>query len=106
MLLSVGDNSAYVLLLPVNYVEKHYIQLQQKIEITITGTIQTAFGKIIGIDNTVQIVDGRQAFFVTALIEDKNLALVPGMLVRTTIYCQPMSLQDHFLRSAQALFIY
>ena len=106
VLLCVGDNSAYALLLPVNYVERHYVQLSQEIEIAITGTTQTAHGKIIDIDNAIQIVDGRQAFFVTALIEDNTLPIVPGMLVRTTIYCQSISLKNHLARSARALAMY
>jgi predicted thioesterase len=106
VLVAVADNSAYVLLLPVSYLEKDYVQLHQKVEISITGTTQTAIGKIIGIDNTVQIVDGRQAFFVTALVEEKDAPLVPGMLVRTAVACQPLALKDHLARSIGSLFIY
>lgn len=106
VLVSVADNSAYVVLLPVNYLEKNYVQLRQKIEVAVTGTTQTAVGRIIGIDNTVQIVDGRQAFFVTALIDDKKAPLVPGMVVRTTISCQPISLKGHVARTAESLLLY
>jgi hypothetical protein len=106
VLVSVADNSSYVAILPVNYLERDYVQEHQKIEVAVTGTTQTAVGKIIGIDNTVQIVDGRQAFFVTALIEGKNAPLVPGMVVRTTLSCAPISLTDHVARLAKSLFIY
>ena len=106
VLLSVSDNSAYVVVLPVTYSEREYIQPDQVVEIAITGTIQTAPGRIIGIDNTVQIVDGRQAFFVTALVEEKDVPLVPGMLVRTTISCQPVPLEEHLRRSAKLLFVH
>ncbi len=106
VLVSVADNSSYVVILPVNYVERNYVQEQQKIEVAVTGTSHTAVGKIIGIDNTVQIVDGRQAFFVTAVIEDKNAPLVPGMVVRTTLSCESISLTEHIARIAECLFIY
>ena len=106
VLVSVADNSAYVVLLPVNYLEKNYVQVDQKIEVAVTGTTQTAIGRIIGIDNTVQIVDGRQAFFVTALIEDKSAPLVPGMIVRTTISCQPISIKGHVARTVESLLLY
>lgn len=106
VLVSVADNSSFVAILPVNYLERNYVQEQQRIEVAVTGTTQTAVGKIIGIDNTVQIVDGRQAFFVTALIEDKNAPLVPGMVVRTTLSCEPISVADHVTRIAQTLLTY
>ncbi|GAB3038008.1 hypothetical protein GCM10027185_45530 [Spirosoma pulveris] len=106
VLLSVADQSDYVLLLPVNFLERDYVQLNQDVEIAITGTTKLAFGRIIGIDNTVQLVDGRQAFFVTALINSKNLPLVPGMLVKTTIWCQSLTLKEHLIRAGKSLFIY
>lgn len=106
VLLSVADNSAYVVLLPVSYLEREYVQLNQTVEIAITGTTQTTSGRIVGIDNTVQLVDGRQAFFVTALVEEKHVPLVPGMLARTTIVCQPIPLEEHLKRSAKLLFVH
>ncbi|GAB3047189.1 hypothetical protein GCM10027185_58850 [Spirosoma pulveris] len=106
VLLSVADQSDYVLALPVNFLERDYVQLNQDVEIAITGTMKVAFGRIIGMDNTVQLVDGRQAFFVTAIIDSKNLPLVPGMLVKTTIWGQSLTLKEHLVRAAKSLFIY
>jgi hypothetical protein len=106
VLVAVADNSSYVMLLPLKYRERDYVQLGQKIEVEITGTTQKASGEIIGIDNAVQLVDGRPAFFVTALITEKNLPLVPGMVIRTTIWCQSISLKDHLARMAHSLFVY
>ena len=106
VLLSVADNSAWVVLLPVSYLEREYIQLDQTIEIAITGTTQTTSGKIVGIDNTVQFVDGRQAFFVTALVEEKYAPLISGMLARITVVCQSITLEEHLRRSAKLLFVH
>jgi hypothetical protein len=106
VVVAVADNSAYVMLLPVRYSERDYVQLKQKVEVAITGTTQTASGEIIGIDNAVQLVDGRQAFFVTALVTEKNLPLVPGMVIKTTVWCQPISLKDHIARVVHSLFVY
>ena len=70
------------------------------------GITQTTQGKIIGIDNTVQLIDGRQAFFVTALLPAKNLPLVPGMVVRAVVSCQSLSMQGHVARFAHSLLLY
>ena len=106
VLLSVADNSAYVVLLPVSYLEREYVQLNQTVEIAITGTTQMASGRIVGIDNTVQLVDGHQAFFVTALVEEKHVPLVPGMIARTTVVCQPVPLKEHLRRAIMLLFVH
>ncbi|MCB2378240.1 hypothetical protein LGH70_11635 [Hymenobacter sp. BT635] len=106
VLVAVADNSAYVALLPVAYVEKEYVRMGQAIEVAITGTTQTTQGRIIGIDNTVQLVDGRQAFFVTALLPEQNLPLVPGMVVRAVVSCQALSVQGHVARFARSLLLY
>ncbi|TGE22359.1 hypothetical protein E5K00_19140 [Hymenobacter aquaticus] len=106
VLVAVADNSAYVALLPVAYTEKEYVRVGQGIEADITGTTHTTQGTIIGLDNTVQMVDGRQAFFVTALLPEKSLPLVPGMVVRTRVFCQPLSVQGYVARFARSLFLY
>ncbi|GAB2475890.1 hypothetical protein GCM10011375_22420 [Hymenobacter qilianensis] len=106
VLVSVADNSAFVVLLPVNYIERNYVNVGQPLEVAVTGTTHTALGHIIGIDNTVQIVDGRQAFFVTAVIDNQQTPLVPGMVVRTTISCAPLSIAGHVARTMESLVRY
>jgi hypothetical protein len=38
--------------------------------------------------------------------EEKNAPLVPGMVVRTTLSCEPISLADHVARIAHTLLTY
>jgi hypothetical protein len=105
LLLSVADTAAFVVLLPVDYLEKDYVDLGQTVEIAIKGTTRYSFGKIIGIDNTAQIVDGRQAFFITALFEEKNLPVIPGMFLKTTVRCQPVTIGQYVARSVNLFFV-
>ncbi|MFD1144617.1 HlyD family secretion protein [Larkinella insperata] len=99
VLLSVADNSSFVVVMPVEYAEKPFLQPRQTVKIAVPGTTQLTFGKIITIDNTVQLVDGRQAFFITALIEQNDLPLLPGMLVRATVESPPIALLEHLGRT-------
>ncbi|WP_170061147.1 HlyD family secretion protein [Spirosoma aerolatum] len=106
VLVSVADNSGFIVVLPVNYLEREYVQIDQEVAVDITGTTQTVLGKISSIDNTIQLVDGRQAFFVTALIAEKNVPLVPGMLVKATIQSQPISIKEHIIRVGKLFLIH
>lgn len=105
LLLTIADTAAYVVLLPVEYIEKDYVEIGRPVEVAIKGTTRRSVGKIIGIDNTVQIVDGRQAFFVTAIFEEKNLPLVPGMILKTIVIGEPVPLSQHLARAFNLFLI-
>jgi hypothetical protein len=106
LLLSIADTSAFVVVLPVEYIEKEYVEPGQEVEMAIQGTTHIATGKIISIDNTVQIVDGRQALFVTAVCDEKNLPLVPGMILKTNVLCQPITISQYAARIVGLFFVH
>lgn len=106
VLVAVADTSANVILFPVSYEEKNYLAIGQAIEVAITGTFQKCRGTIIGIDNTVQIVDGRQAFFVTAILKEKNLPIVSGTLLKTTVLGEPLTVTKYIARAVYSTFVY
>ncbi|MGV3642107.1 MAG: HlyD family efflux transporter periplasmic adaptor subunit [Adhaeribacter sp.] len=106
VLLSVADQSAYVIFFPVPYAEKDYVQTGQAVRVSLTGTTRQCLGKVIGIDNTTQIVDGRQAFFVTALIEEQNLPVVSNTFLRVTVIGQPVTPRHYLARGVRSLLVY
>jgi hypothetical protein len=106
VLLSVADQSAYVVFFPVEYGEKDYVAIGQMVKASLTGTTRQATGKIIGMDNTTQIIDGRQAFFATAIIEEKNLPVVSNTYLRVTVMGQPITPRQYMARGIKSLLVY
>jgi hypothetical protein len=106
VLLSVADHSAYVIFFPVEYGEKDYVQTGQTVLVSLTGTTRQCRGTIIGIDNTTQIIDGKQAFFVTALIEEKDLPVVSNTFLRVTVLGQPITPRQYLARGFKSLLVY
>jgi HlyD family secretion protein len=106
ILASIADTSSYIVQFPVAYDEKVYLHLDQPVEVEITGTRLMCKGKIIGIDNTAQIIDGRQAFFATALLKQKGIPIISGTILRTTILCEPITVSQYIGRSIRTIFVY
>jgi hypothetical protein len=106
ILLAVADQSAYVIFFPVEYGEKDYVQPGQTVKVSLTGTTRQCLGKVIDIDNTTQIIDGKQAFFVTALIEEKNLPVVSNTFLRVTVVGQPITPRQYLVRGIKSLLVY
>jgi hypothetical protein len=106
VLLSVADLSAYVIFFPVEYLEKDYVEIGQSVEISLTGTTRQCRGTIIGMDNTAQIIDGKQAFFVTALIEEQDLPVVSNTFLRIRVMGQPITPRQYVARGIKSLMVY
>jgi hypothetical protein len=106
VLLSVADQSAYIIFFPVQFVEKDYVAPGQSVKISLTGTTRQCMGKIIGIDNTTQIIDGRQAFFATALIEEKDLPVVSNTFLRVTVMGDRIPVGQLVARGIKSLMVY
>jgi hypothetical protein len=106
ILISIADTSGYVLQFPVSYASKQHIYPGQEVEVAVTGTMQKCRGKVTGIDNTAQIVDGQQAFFITAVLPGTRLPVVPGAFLRTTVLGQSLSAGQYVARGFQSVFVY
>lgn len=106
VLLAVADQSAYVIFFPVQYAEKDYVHTGQTVQVSLTGTTRQCRGKIIGMDNTTQIIDGKQAFFVTALVEEKDLPVVSHTFLRVTVVGQSVTPRQYLARGLKSLAVY
>lgn len=78
LLINIVDTSAYAVIIPVELTERSYLKTNDKVEVKLRNSSQKPEGQIINIDNVVQVVDGRQSFFVTAKIRNHE-SLVPGI---------------------------
>lgn len=90
LLINIIDTSAYVVLTPLDMFERSYIKKDLEVRMKIRDMHATPAGKIISIDNVVQVVDNRQAFFATALFKSEQ-AIAPGLVTEVLIQAEQVS---------------
>jgi hypothetical protein len=89
--IAIGDTSHWVGVIPIQLKEKDFIKL------TDTIAYKEHKGNIVGIDNSVRILDRKQAFYVTGLWPfEENI--LPGTMAEVDINCPKVSIKDYFIR--------
>ncbi len=89
--IAIGDTSHWVGVIPVQLKEREFIKLSDTI------TYKKLNGHIVGIDNSVRILDRKQAFYVTGLWPfEENI--LPGTMAEVDINCPKVSIKDYFIR--------
>ncbi len=89
--IAIGDTSHWVGVIPVQLKEREFIKLSDTI------TYKKLNGHIVGIDNSVRILDRKQAFYVTGLWPfEENI--LPGTMAEVAIKCPKVTIKDYFLR--------
>jgi hypothetical protein len=89
--IAIGDTSHWVGVIPVQLKERDYLNLKDTI------SYKNHQGNIVGIDNSVRILDRKQAFYVTGLWPFKE-NILPGTMAEVDIYCPKVTIKDYFLR--------
>jgi hypothetical protein len=88
---SVVDTTGFVVLIPVPLFESHWIREGDKTVIHPPGNGLPLEGTILSIDNSVQILNGRQSLFVTAGFHSNPSLLMPGAVTRSVVYCDQVT---------------
>jgi len=83
-MLEIADTTGFVAQLPIDYYEREFLK--------------TGLERTFNIDNTVQIVSGKQAIYVSSLFENINKSLVTGIVLDAKIYCEPMTPAEYVKR--------
>lgn len=89
--ISIGNTDKWVGLLPVQLKERAYIHIGD----TLLGN--NGFGIITSMDNSVKIIDARQAFYVTTEWTSKQ-NIMPGSISEVNIIGEKISLFNYLLR--------
>jgi hypothetical protein len=89
--IAIGDTAHWVGVIPVQLKEREFIKLSDTI------TYKKFKGQIVGIDNSVKVLDRKQAFYVTGLWPfEENI--LPGTMAEVDIKCPKVTIKDYFLR--------
>lgn len=93
-LLLVTDRSEYVVVIPVLFEELYRVKNGQNVEINISHGLDPINGKVISTGNTVHQIGSHQVVMVIASFNHKNEIILPGLLVKSNIYCGDVSLLE------------
>jgi hypothetical protein len=103
-LVALGDDSAYLLTMPVRLRELPRIDRDRPVRVRIRGLNVLLDGRLAGTGNVVGIVQGEQVAAVTAIIRPDSVKLYPGLVADCTIPCKPMSIRERMGRALGAMF--
>ena len=101
---TIGDISNYIVIIPVPLKVRQYIGLGQKIEIKLADSKIAHYADIIKISNAVQIMRDEQYVIVTGLLNPNGEDILSGTITRCDIVCEPITLKEYFFRNVNTMF--
>jgi hypothetical protein len=97
-LVTVADLSSMIIIIPIASHQVSYVELGQTVSTRVGLLSNYGTAEIVRIDNTIQMIDQRQQVFVTALVENENSDLMPGMVIEVRLDAGTTSLYDYLKR--------
>jgi multidrug efflux pump subunit AcrA (membrane-fusion protein) len=97
LLINIVDTSSMVVIVPLELSERSYVNINHTVELKSRTARNVSPGKIASIDNVVQVVDNKQAFFATAIFENQA-KLIPGTFTEVLIAGDTISLWEYMSR--------
>ncbi|HRG58744.1 MAG TPA: hypothetical protein PK323_07260 [Bacteroidia bacterium] len=89
--IAIGDTSHWVGVIPIQLKERDFVSIADTIN------FNDHLGSIVGIDNSVKIIDRRQSFYATGIWPFKD-NIMPGTMAEVDIMCPKVTIKDYFLR--------
>lgn len=103
-IITITDNSQQIVVFPVEIYQLPLVKTGQVIQVKTTSYGTSIPGHIIGFDNVAQVVDQRQHVFVTALLEETNPGVLPGMMLELSISTGEISLTEYIKRLLKIVY--
>ncbi|MDD3877374.1 MAG: hypothetical protein PHT69_12200 [Bacteroidales bacterium] len=97
-IIKMVDISSMLVVLPIEFYENKYLKLDGIVNFGETPQGKIIQGKIIDIDNSVQILKRRQVIFITVEITENIDQMFFNMFLDGSIECGEISLFEYFLR--------
>jgi prefoldin subunit 5 len=102
----VTDSERYILIVPVDVYNLPFIDIGHKIYFSSALDNKVIESVIINIDNSVQMLNGRQNIYITALLEpgEAVYSLYPNMLVDVTIPSDKITIRQYLARLVNEVY--
>ncbi|MBX9851820.1 MAG: HlyD family efflux transporter periplasmic adaptor subunit [Cytophagaceae bacterium] len=106
ILANVVDTSRFIIVTPVQLKELKYVKLGQKVTLKLFNSDCEMEATIVEIDNAIQVINGKQAVYATAIMDNNNKCaeILPGILSMTVINCGELTVFEYSKRVMEGLF--
>jgi multidrug efflux pump subunit AcrA (membrane-fusion protein) len=106
-ILRVTDSEKYILIIPVDVYNLPYLKAGQKIYFSTMLNNTVVESIVVNIDNSIQMLNGRQKIYLTALVDANNeLAsqLYPNMVVDVSIPSKNITVKNYISRLVNEVY--
>jgi hypothetical protein len=97
-LLVVSDARSLVLLIPVSWEEYEYASKARQVTVEFQGSSKGTTAELESFQPEVHLIGGEPAVAATALVPEAPVGLVPGMVTRCVIHCEPLTILERLKR--------
>ena len=104
-LLIISGTTNYVALIPVKWKDYARVARTQDPRVTLWGVSKRIHGNVIALNREIQMLQGEKVVIATALLADSSEDLIPGMLTRCHIECQPVTALEYVKRLFASLTV-
>ena len=103
-LLTIGDTSEYIVIMPVKWWEREYIENTQRIEVKISNVSDPLYASLEYLDMSIHMIKGNQIMFATASINQNTNKLAPGLSAECSIVSGDITLREYLTRIINSMF--
>jgi len=103
-LLIISDTTDFVVLIPVLWEERENLSINQSIQLDIPVYGKIGEVTISEIDNSVNLINNNQILIVTAKIPSEQAGMIPGLIVQSSIRCNPVRPIDYLKKIFLSIF--
>ncbi len=101
----LADVSSMLAFVPVDSYERTFIEPGQDVFIRQQGGRKEWKGRVLNIDNSVQMINNQPKIFVTVMIDGhENQELLPNMIIDARIHADRLTLMDYLLRITRVVY--
>ena len=101
----LADMSSVLAFVPVDSYERPFIEPGQEVWIRQQGSRKEIRGKVLDIDNSVQMINNQPKVFVTIMVEEnESLDLLSNMIVDARIHADDLTLWQYLLRITRVTY--
>ncbi len=87
-----------VALIPVKVIDYPRLATKAEPRLTVRGLSKTIHGRVISLNREMQMLYGQKVVIATAVLEGTSQELMPGMLVKCRIECEPVTPLEYVKR--------
>lgn len=97
-LLIISDTSEYVAYMSIPFEDRNLLYRGQDISISFSTAESTPEARLLRVEHAVYNINGKQVTMAAAVINKNTKELVPGLMVKCKIECDPLSPREYINR--------